>query len=225
MRRSAAVLSLLLILLRAAPAGAHVTVQPNEAVAGAFSRFVVRVPNERDRASTVKVEVRFPPLAFVGFEDETGWKRAVTNGRFDEPLDAFGQEITKGVVKVVWSGGNIGPQEFAEFGFSAAMPGAETALTFRATQTYSNGEVVKWHGAPESDEPAPQVKIYDLGVERGEGQLALVARLSDELEGDHGAGSAKDEDSLPVVLAGAGLAVALVALAVALSRRKETAEK
>ena len=40
------------VALIAPPAAAHVTVQPNEAVAGSFSRFVVRVPNERDDAST-----------------------------------------------------------------------------------------------------------------------------------------------------------------------------
>lgn len=42
-------------LVAAAAASAHVTVQPDEAVVGSFSRFVVRVPNERDDASTTAV--------------------------------------------------------------------------------------------------------------------------------------------------------------------------
>ena len=33
------------------------------------------------------------------------------------------------------------------------------ALTFKALQTYSNGEVVRWIGPPDADEPAPQVTL------------------------------------------------------------------
>jgi uncharacterized protein len=44
-----------------AAAGAHVTIQPTQAQAGASTVLAVRVPNERDDASTVKVDVRLPP--------------------------------------------------------------------------------------------------------------------------------------------------------------------
>ena len=44
-----------------AAAQAHVTVQPTSAPAGAQTVLAVRVPNERDDASTVKVDVRLPP--------------------------------------------------------------------------------------------------------------------------------------------------------------------
>jgi len=43
-----------------AAAGAHVTLQPNTAPAGAFTVLNVRVPTERDNASTVKVAVQLP---------------------------------------------------------------------------------------------------------------------------------------------------------------------
>jgi hypothetical protein len=33
------------------------------------------------------------------------------------------------------------------------------SLTFKSLQTYSNGEVVRWIGATDADEPAPQVKL------------------------------------------------------------------
>ena len=58
-----------MVVALAVPASAHVTVQPNEAVAESFSKFVVRVPNEQDDASTVKVQVELPPLAFTSFQD------------------------------------------------------------------------------------------------------------------------------------------------------------
>ena len=34
-----------------------------------------------------------------------------------------------------------------------------TALTFKALQTYDNGDIVRWIGAPDADTPAPQVTL------------------------------------------------------------------
>ena len=227
--------SLLIVIAMAAPAVAHVTVQPNEAVLGSFSRFVVRVPNEKPDAGTIKIEVQLPPLAFVSFEPKEGWERKETTGKFAEPIDAFGEELTEGVTKVVWSGGRIGPGEFLEFGFSAKMPDAEETLTFKAFQTYEGGEVVKWTGAPDSESPAAQVAVYDIGAEEGEGQLGVLARLAaddapaepdaeettetetdpaDEVD-DVATDDADDDDEdsmLPTALSGAALVAALAAL-------------
>ena len=54
------------VLLLAAPAAAHVSVEPARAERGGYSTIAFKVPNERDKASTVKVEVTLPvdhPLA------------------------------------------------------------------------------------------------------------------------------------------------------------------
>ncbi|CAM5352713.1 Membrane protein OS=Streptomyces microflavus OX=1919 GN=Smic_40250 PE=4 SV=1 [Streptomyces microflavus] len=57
------------VLLLAGPAAAHVSVQPQgEAAKGGYATLNFKVPNERDQASTVKVEVNFPadhPLSSV----------------------------------------------------------------------------------------------------------------------------------------------------------------
>ena len=56
-------------------AAAHVTVQPDTAAAGGFTRFDVRVPNERDDAATEKVEVQLPDgFIFVSYEPVPGWE-------------------------------------------------------------------------------------------------------------------------------------------------------
>ena len=229
-----------LALVVAGPAYAHVTVQPNEAVAGSFSRFVVRVPTERD-VPTTEVTVELPPLAFLAFEDKAGWQREEKEAKFDEPLEAFGQKITRGVVEVTWTGGEIGPEEFAEFGFSAALPEDQDTLKFNAIQTYQGGEVVEWTGAPESEAPAAQVSLYALGGEEGQGQLGVLADLSDrvaavesevessdstETEDPPVAADDDEEDDdegssmLAIVLGGLGLALGAIALLVALSRKK-----
>ena len=209
------------VLVLAAPALAHVTVQPNEALVGAFSRFVVRVPNERDDAGTTKVTVELPPLAFVSFEPKDGWKRTTETVEFDEPVEAFGEEITEGVGSVTWSGGEIGPGEFDEFGFSARMPDGETELTFNAIQTYSNGEVVEWTGAPDSDEPAALVNVYDIGAEEGQGEIAVLARLNEAAGDDGAADDDEDEgsDSLGLILGGLAILLSVGALVMAAPKR------
>ena len=216
----------MLVAALAPTALAHVTVQPNEAIAGTFSRFVVRVPNERPDAATTKVVVKMPPLTFVSFEPKDGWKRKVKMVELDEPIDAFGQEITEAVGKVTWSGGEIGPGEFLEFGFSARMPDAEETIVFRAIQTYSGGEVVRWTGAADSETPATTVTTYDLNLEEGQGELAALAELraaegggSDDGGGSEAADDGEDEGvETGTLLSGIALVLSLIALVLALRR-------
>jgi len=220
--------SVLAVLVVAGPALAHVTVQPTEGVTGSFSRFVVRVPTERDDASTIKVEVQFPPLAFVSFQDVPGWERTVEMQTLDEPLEVFGEELTETVGTVTWEGGEIEPNEFQEFGFSARMPEEVTTLEFAAIQTYDSGEVVRWIGPEDSDEPAARVTTVDLGSEEGQGELGILAELNTggETSGEGGsvdgeAASAEGEDStFPLILGWVAVGLGAVALIVALTRRR-----
>jgi uncharacterized protein YcnI len=214
-----------LVVVTALPALAHVTVQPDEAVVGSFARFAVRVPTERDDASTIKIELQLPPLAFVSFQDVPGWERSVEMVTLDEPLDAFGEELTEVVGTVTWAGGAIEPHEFQEFGFSAALPEEPTTLEFPAIQTYDSGEVVRWIGPVDSDEPAARVTTVDLGAEEGQGQLQVLADLNtggshdgEESEPAPG-GEEGEESSLPLILGGLGAVLGAVALVVSLARR------
>ena len=218
--------SVVAMQLIAAPALAHVTVQPPEGVTGSFSAFVVRVPNERDNASTTRVEVQFPPLPSVSFMDVPGWERTVEMRTLDEPLELFGEEVTEVVGTATWEGGEIAPGEFLEFPFSIAVPEEVTTLEFPAIQTYDNGEVVRWIGPPDSDEPAALVNTVDLGGEEGQGELSVLAEVStgsasgEEAEGEEAAASDEGESSLPLILGWIGVGLGAVALVVALTRRR-----
>lgn len=223
--------AVLALTLFGSAAHAHVTVQPTEAPAGAFFKFVVRVPNERD-VPTTKVEVRFPEnLAFVGFQPKPGWQRNVKMKKLDEPIEISGAEIDEVIGSVTWSGGTIGVGEFEEFAFSARVPEDEGELVFPAFQTYEGGEVVEWTGAPDSDEPAGRVQIVALGTEEDQGELALLADIKqqvDELAANpvHDmSGSETDDDddsgeSTGVVLGGIGIGLGLLALIVALTKKR-----
>ncbi|HEV3000318.1 MAG TPA: YcnI family protein [Solirubrobacteraceae bacterium] len=163
--------------LAAAPAQAHVTVQPRQAPAGEFTRLDVRVPNERDEAGTTKVAVKFPPgFIFLSTEPRDGWTAEVAKRKLAEPVEVFGEKQTEEVDTVTFrarKGERIEPGQFVDFGLSVALPDkpGET-LTFRAVQTYDNGETVRWIGPPDAEEPAPQVELVAAEAQHGAGGAA-----------------------------------------------------
>jgi uncharacterized protein YcnI len=165
MLRIAIITALALGAALPAAAQAHVTLQPNTGVAGAYTRLDVRVPNERDDASTNKVEVQFPDgFAAASYEPVPGWDVKVTKKTLAKPIQTDDGEITEGVSTITWTAKSdddaIPPGAFEDFGLSVQIPGkAGDKLTFKALQTYTGGEVVRWIGAEDSDNPAPIVSV------------------------------------------------------------------
>jgi uncharacterized protein YcnI len=163
--RKVAVATAIATLAIPAAAQAHVTLQPNQAPAGAFTVLDVRVPTERDNASTSKVDVQFPAgFAAASYQAVPGWKVRVIKKKLATPVQTDDGPITEGVSRMVWTrtsrSGGIKPGQFQDFPISVQIPGkAGDKLTFKALQTYSNGEVVRWIGAAGSDTPAPQVTV------------------------------------------------------------------
>jgi len=148
-----------------AAAQAHVTLQPKTAPAGAYVVENVRVPNETSDAVTTKVDVKLPPgFAAVSYEPAPGWKVKLTMAKLAEPIKTDDGTLTEGVDRIVWTADSnadgIAPGQFRDFPISIRVPGkAGDTLTFKALQTYSNGEIVRWIGAPDDDHPAPQVSV------------------------------------------------------------------
>ena len=160
-----------------AVAQAHVTLQPNQAAAGAFTVENVRVPNERDNAATTKVDVALPPgFVFASYQATPGWTTKVTKSKLDKPIKTDDGTVTEQISRITWTAASkkaaIQPGEFRDFPLSVQIPGkAGDTLTFKALQTYSNGEVVRWIGAPDAAEPAPQVKVI-AAADTGHGMAA-----------------------------------------------------
>jgi uncharacterized protein len=201
-------------LVLPATAAAHVTVNPGEWEAGGFARFAVRVPNERTNADTTEVTVQFPEnVVSASFQPVPGWTRSVEMATLDEPIEEEGEDpITERIASVTWSGGTIAPGEFQEFGVSFQVPetpGEE--LVFPSIQTYSNGEIVRWIGPPDSDTPAPIVAV--LAAEEEE---AAPAAENEQAAPEPAAATEDDDDSranLALVLGIVGLVAGLAALA------------
>ncbi|WP_432026800.1 YcnI family copper-binding membrane protein [Streptomyces sp. 1222.5] len=174
---AAAAVAATAVLTLSAPAFAHVTVQPEGTAAkGGYAVVDFKVPNERDDASTTKVEVNLPadhPIASVMPQPIPGWKIQVTRSKLDKPLTMHGEKIDEAVSKVTWTadGKGIEAGYFQKFPLSVgALPEDADQLVFKAVQTYSNKEVVRWIEVPEEgeDEPENPAPVLELSAATGD---------------------------------------------------------
>jgi uncharacterized protein YcnI len=161
----------------AAPALAHVTVNPEQAVQGDWEKLTFRVPNERDNAGTVKLEVTFPtdpPFASVSVKPHPGWKVDVAESKLEQPVKTGDFELDRAVTSITWTaerGVRIEPGQFDEFEVSVGPLPELDSVMFPAVQTYDNGEVVKWEqpmgeSGEEPEHPAPLLTL--AAAEAGE---------------------------------------------------------
>lgn len=192
------------VLILAGTASAHVSVQPQgEAAKGGYAVINFKVPNERDNASTTKLEVNFPtdhPLASVMPQPVPGWDIEVTTSKLAKPLEMHGKKINEAVSKVTWTaaGSKIEPGRFQQFPLSVGqLPEDADQLVFKAIQTYDNKEVVRWieeqkDGAEEPESPAPVLKLTEA---TGDAHGATAAAGSDSADKGDTAEGAKDEQT------------------------------
>ena len=135
-----------LCVLAASPAFAHIRVYPNESVAGAREKYVVRVPNEK-QVNTIRVEGEFPAgLDVYDFEFKPGWK-------LDFKKDAQGK-----IIGATWTGTAL-PYEFVEFGLLALNPKQAQSLKWKFTQFYADGMTEEFSGPIDSRLPALVVTL------------------------------------------------------------------
>ena len=227
------------VLALSAPAFAHVTVQPEGTAAkGGYAVVDFKVPNERDDASTTKVEVNFPadhPLASVMPEPIAGWKAEVTKSKLAKPLTMHGEKIDEAVTKVTWTadGKGIEPGYFQKFPLSVgALPEDADQLVFKAIQTYSDKEVVRWievprEGQAEPENPAPVLELSAATGDHHGGSAAEDAsgKNDDKTEKAAAAEESKgDSDTTARVLGVVGIVVGAVGVAYGvLAGRRRTA--
>ncbi|MFJ9148767.1 YcnI family protein [Streptomyces sp. NPDC102270] len=180
------------VIVLSSPAFAHVSVAAEGTAAkGGYAVVDFKVPNERDNASTTKLEVNFPtdhPLASVMPEPMPGWKIEVTKSKLAKPIELHGEQITEAVSKVTWTAAGkdsgIRPGYFEKFPVSiGALPEDADELVFKAIQTYSNKEVVRW------------IEVQEDGAEEPETPAPVLALSAASEDGHHGSTAAEDADA------------------------------
>ncbi len=151
----------------AGPAFAHAIVSPPVAETKVLQQFTLSVPTEKEGATTTKIVLTVPDgFAVDSYEAEPGWTRAVK---------ATGSGENAVVNTITWTGGKVPTEEDSVFRVNASIRSAKT-LVFQVRQYYSDGTVVDWSGAEDSDTPAPTVRaVSDLGGGGSTDTLTIVA--------------------------------------------------
>jgi uncharacterized protein YcnI len=197
------------VLALAGPAFAHVKVSPSTAQQGSTAELTFRVPNEESKGATVELQLQVPtahPIAQFLVKPVPGWKISVTTVQLPKPVVTDDGSFTTAVSEVTWTGGTIEPGQYQDFSVSAdPLPSGLSQLVFKAIQTYSNGDVVRWidlsqPGQPEPEHPAPVLTLTATGA--GATSPAAAA----------GAPSASGSDTTALALGAAGLAAGLLGL-------------
>ena len=140
----------------AAPASAHVHVDADDAAPGSTRVLTFRVPGESEKgALTTQFSVALPNVASARTEVMPGW-----TARLD-------RDAAAGTVRsVTWTAApsaGISSDQFALFSVSVTLPD-QPSVTLPATQTYSDGTVVRWDQPPlpdggEPEHPAPVLNL------------------------------------------------------------------
>jgi uncharacterized protein len=243
-RRSAIVLAtaVVLFVVTALPAAAHVSVGPSEATKGGFATLTFQVPNEEEFASTTGVQVNFPDdpqaaIADASVQPVEGFTVNVQKATLTTPVTTDeGDELDERVRSVTWTatGDGIRPGEFQQFRISVGLPDGVDELVFPTIQTYSEGEPVQWveatpPGGPEPEHPAPFVTLVEGSGDGGEaagttpttaasanGSASAVATADLATKDD--VDSAKRISIVALIVGLLGVIIAIVA--VVLSRRR-----
>ena len=190
----------------AGPAWAHVHADADNPAPGSTSLVTFQVPGESENgALTTKFSVKLPDVASARSEVMPGW----TAG-----LD---RDASAGTVRsVTWTAdpkAGISTDQFALFRVSVKLPEGDT-VAFPATQTYSDGTVVRWDqpplpGGAEPDYPAPMLNLTGAAP-TGTDDHEMTAQ------------AAPAADTAARWLAGGALTLAAVGVAAALIARRRT---
>ncbi|HEV7896830.1 MAG TPA: YcnI family protein [Planosporangium sp.] len=219
----------------AGSASAHVSVGASgTATQGGYTRIAFRVPTESDTASTTKVEVHLPtdqPVSSVSVMPVPGWTAQVQKHKLDKPVKSDDGEITEAVSVITWTASAdaaVKPGQFQEFPVSLGPLPHTDKLVFKALQTYSDGNVVRWIDEPAADgkepqHPAPTLKLAKVDSAAGDAQAPAK---SGDAAGTAKSGAGQGHDGVAIGLGTAGLVAGLTGLvlgALAFARTRRAA--
>jgi len=135
------------LLVMAAPAGAHVDLDPGEAVAGSTETLTFSFQHGKDGTATTALIVRLPEGATV----------------VDVPeVVGFTSAVDEAQRTVTWSGGSVPDGTEAEFPIVAELPSTPGVALFPTIQETEAGELAwisETEGESETENPAPRLNL------------------------------------------------------------------
>ncbi|WP_277678872.1 YcnI family copper-binding membrane protein [Gracilibacillus dipsosauri] len=194
-------------------ASAHVTVLPKETTQGSYEMFTVRVPSENETVPTTQVKVEFPADVNISrFEPKSGWK-------YEIEKDSSGK-----ITSVTWTAEDTGlsSTEFGLFNMQGKVADDATEIAFKAYQTYQDGSVVEWIGAPDSEKPASVTTVNPKPADASDDHHAATATNEEpktEQANEEAVKETTSSSNAPLYVSIAALIAALLSLGISLKRR------
>jgi uncharacterized protein YcnI len=212
---------------------AHVSVRSADAAPGGFGELTLRVPNESDTASTIKLRVQIPadtPLASVRSQPVAGWTATLTRGPIDPPIDVHGTQVSEAVTEITWTadpGAGIEPGEYQTFSISGGPFPEVDALTFPTIQTYDDASESSWieptvDGQAEPEHPSPVLALTANGSTDAHGGTTGTPTMN-TADTDSADSGNSGLAVTALVLGIAGLLAGLAGLGLGLSARRQRA--
>jgi uncharacterized protein YcnI len=160
---------IVIAVLAAWPASAHVTLENRQAPVGAAYKAVFVVPHGCAGSATIKLRVKIPEGVIVTeAEPKSGWNLETVKGKYAAEYDYQGGKVSEGVQEVAWSRGKLPDKTREEFVVDAFLTDSlmpDSTLYFPVVQECEQG-VSRWIEIPAEGEhshegkwPAPGVKL------------------------------------------------------------------
>jgi uncharacterized protein YcnI len=185
-------------------ASAHVTVVPKTSATGAWETYTIKVPVEKEMATT-KITVKVP----AGFEVES--YQPVPGWNFSEEKDASGKAKS---FTFTATGEGILPGQFQQFVIVAKNPDKATKAAWDAYQYYKDGSIVEWTGNEGADTPHAITNIVTAST-----TAADHDHMKTENTKTVETGKTTNASSLPLILSIVSVLLSLIALILA-ARKK-----
>lgn len=186
-------------------ASAHVTVAPKTSTTGAWETYTVKVPVEKEMATT-KFTLKIPSgVEFESYQPVAGWNLTTQK-------DANGKVTS---ITFETTGEGILPGQFQQFAFVAKNPNQAGKAAWDAFQYYKDGSVVEWTGEEASKAPHA---ITDI-VTASNQMPGMTTQQPKETQKTATATATSNNNSVPLILSIVAVLLSLVALVLAVRKK------
>lgn len=168
-RTMSAALAAILLAAAQHPAAAHVMLDVQAAPVGSTYKAIIRVPHGCAGAATIVLRAQIPEgLIAVKPSPKPGWSLEIVKGDYKGTHDYYGTPASKGVIEVVWSGGQLLDEWYDEFvfrGYLSKSLAADTTLYLPVVQECEGGRAERWIEIPGAGKKAEDYRFPAPGLQ------------------------------------------------------------
>jgi uncharacterized protein YcnI len=195
------------LFLFSSVASAHVTVIPKTSTTGAWETYTVKVPVEKEVATT-KFTLKAPDgIEVMSYQPVPGWN-------YTSEKDSNGKVTS---ITFEATGEGILPGQFQQFTFVGKNPENATKAAWDAFQYYKDGSVVEWTGDEGSKSPHSITDIVS-GTADDHHDMKKMTQTTEKPK-EAATKSEEKTDYLPLTLSGVALLLSLVAIVLAFRKK------